>query len=180
MAIIEATAVVSSIKAAFDIAKGVQSLQTSTEVKQAVAEMLDKLVTARMQAMEAAQTEEALLKEVSDLKAEVERLKAWDGEKQRYQLKRFHPGSFAYVMKPEMAAGDPPHSICAHCYQQTKKSLLQDTGRRYNRYRTHHCASCRNEVNLGQEMPDGIAAGGPTEGPIASPVPYDRFRELDD
>ena len=100
--------------------------------------------------------------------------------RQRYQLQRFYPGSFAYALKPEMAAGEPPHYLCANCYQQTKKSLLQDTGKRYARYRTHHCASCKNEVNLGQEMPNNAVVSDLPQEPISSGPRYDRYRELDE
>lgn len=167
MAIAETAAALSSIKAAYDIAKGVHSLQTTTEVKQAIADILDQLVAARTEALEATEKEAALLQQIRDLEAEIDRLKAWDGERERYELKLFRPGSLAYVLKPSMDNGEPPHRLCAHCYQQGKKSILQATSKSEMRYRICHCPSCKTDLPFGEEMPRG-AEQDPPQSPSPS------------
>jgi hypothetical protein len=66
----------------------------------------------------------ALVEKVRELEADMARLKAWETEKQRYKLERLEPGIFVYSLKPEMAAGEPAHTICQTCYQRGSKSIL--------------------------------------------------------
>lgn len=147
--ITEATAAISGIKAAIDIAKGVQALKASTEIRQATSEMLDALLTAKIAAVDAHEAESALIQQVRELEAEIASMKSWDGEKERYELQRFYPGSFAYSLKPELAAGEPPHHLCQHCYESGQKSRLQATDAVRARYRVHRCHTCNDEIVLG-------------------------------
>jgi hypothetical protein len=180
MALVEAaSAVVGTIKAAFDIGKNLESLHTSTEVDKAVAEMLEKLLTARHQAMDALETETALLKRVGELEAQVDHLKAWDSGRENYELKRFHPGVLAYVPKPEVRGNEPPHRLCYGCFQEAKKGVLQPTGERRMRYGVHVCTSCGKELMMmKEEMPDDTAPE-PSEPPQPPAPPYDRYEELE-
>ena len=66
-----------------------------------------------------------LIERIGKLEKQVTDLEAWETEKQRYELKEIAFGSFAYVVKPAMQGTEPPHQICANCYQQAKKSILQ-------------------------------------------------------
>ena len=176
-----AASALTSIKNAYDLAKGLQSLHTTTEVKQAVSDVLDQLITARTDALNTAERETSLLQKISHLEAEIDRLKTWDGERQRYELKRFNPGTLAYVLKPAMADGEPPHRLCAHCYQQRKKSILQATHRVEMRFRISHCPACNTDTPFGEEMvgPEAIALGNEVPPPHGDHDPYDRYRELD-
>lgn len=69
----------------------------------------------------------------------------WEAEKQRYKLTDFGGGTFAYLLKPEAASGEPPHRICAHCYQRDEKSILQfvhrSDGQDY-----YKCPKCGDQV----------------------------------
>ena len=148
MALVEAAAAtVSTIKAAFDIGKGVQSLHTSVEVDQAVAEMLEKLLTARQQAMESLETETALLKRIDELEQEIVRLEDWSAEKQRYELKQAgEEGSFAYRLKDGVQPPEPEHWICPQCYQDGKKSILKHESLPVGRAETLVCTRCDYDI----------------------------------
>lgn len=133
-------------KAAIDVAKGLQSLTTEAAINQAVIDI-------QRSALDAQQGLAAALKRIDELEAEIMDLKAWDGEKERYELKRFHPGTFAYVLRQSSADGEPLHRICANCYHQGKKALLQATSRLELRRRVYRCPSCKTEIAIGDEMP---------------------------
>jgi len=151
----EASAALGSVKAAYDIAKGLQALHTSTEVKQGIADVLNELITARMAAMEAVERESTLLKEIRDLNQQLDQLKAWDGEKERYELRRYYPGTIAFALKPSMAGGEPPHRLCVQCYYGGKKGVLQPTGASQAGYPIHTCSSCdKHAVMHDTEMPE--------------------------
>lgn len=151
----EASAALGSVKAAYEIAKGLQSLHVSTEVKQGISDVLNELITARMAAMEAVERESTLLDEIRDLKRQLDELKRWDGEKERYELQRYYPGTVAYALKPAMAGGEPPHRLCTQCYQESRKGILQPTGKNERGYTVHACSSCNRQAVMTDEvMPD--------------------------
>ena len=133
--------------AAIDIAKGFQSLTNEAAINQAVIDI-------QRSVLDAQQGLAAALKQIDELETEIVELKAWDGEKQRYELKRFQPGTLAYVLRPSSADGEPHHHLCANCYQQGRKALLQATSLLEMRSRTYVCPACRSEYPIGEEMPD--------------------------
>lgn len=147
MAFVEAAAAtVSTIKAAFDIGKGVQSLHTSVEVDQAIAEMLEKLLTARQQAMESLETETSLLKRIDELEHEIARLKDWTAEKERYELADTGQRSLAYRRKEGVEPAEPAHWICPQCYEDGKKSILKHETLPVGRAETLACHRCGFDV----------------------------------
>ena len=96
----------------------------------------------------AAQSEQFTLSQrVRDLEAEVANAKAWDAEKQRYQLQEFPTGALAYVLKPEADNGEPPHRLCANCYQEAHKSILQ-TIARHSSGEVAECQRCKSRLTL--------------------------------
>lgn len=164
--IAEGAAAFGSLKVAIDLAKGVQSLQTSTAVNQAISDILNALVDARSDALDAVETKAALLKRIDELEAELTRLKAWDGEKQRYEMKRYYPGVIAYALKPGMEAEDKTHRLCAACYQKTKKGFLQATAELAVRDRIFQCTECHQKMPLGSEMEEETAPPPQPRAPV--------------
>lgn len=148
-------------KAIFDIAKGINSLSSEVERNQAVIEIQRHAMDANVSLMDAQQAYSAALKHIDNLEQQIVQMKKWSGEKERYQLKRFHPGSLAYALKPEMAGGEPTHLLCANCYENGTKSLLQATHRTPARYRLHLCPSCKSEFEIGGEMENSVGASLP-------------------
>ena len=45
--------------------------------------------------------------------------------RKRFQVTNFGGGTFAYLLKDEAADGEPPHRVCATCYEDGRKSILQ-------------------------------------------------------
>ena len=170
--IVEIKAGYEGAKAAFEIARGVGALKTEAAVNGAIIDIQRHVV-------EAQQGLSASLQTIDALEKEIVRLKDWSAEKERYELKRFEPGSVAYSLKPAMAHGEPPHLLCPNCYQRSEKSFLQATGDQIRRYRVHRCPSCKAELALGPEMPNEMP---PTERQefISPQAPYDRLAELRD
>ncbi len=139
-------------KIALDIAKGMHALKTETAINGAIIDIQRSLLEAQGSLFEANEAYSARLKEIDDLKEEVISLRAWDGEAERYELKRYYPGALAYTLKASMANGQPPHYLCAHCYGKKQKSILQATSRLELRHRVHRCDSCKAEGPIGSEM----------------------------
>jgi hypothetical protein len=117
----------SALKTAFDISKVALGLRDAALIRAKVTEMQGEISTALAGAI-AAQTDQlAMLQRVNDLEKEVADLKAWEAEKQKYELKDVGHGAFAYVRKADAEPTEPPHWLCTNCYNSGKKSILLRT-----------------------------------------------------
>lgn len=118
-------AALASLKAAKDIAEAMVGLRDAAAFQGKLIEFQSKIIDANNAAFAAQEERSALLQRVRDLEEQVARLKAWETEKQRYQLENLYVGSFAYVLKEEARGAEPIHWLCAKCYQEGKKRILQ-------------------------------------------------------
>ena len=107
-----------AFKAMFDMAKALKDINDATIRNGAVIELQEQILGAQV-------AQAALLERVSYLEAEMGRLEAWNAEKQRYELKRLTSGALVYSLKADESNAEPPHDICAACYQRGKKFHLQ-------------------------------------------------------
>ena len=122
MAMIEGA--VTGLKTAGDIIMGLAKLRTITEV-QANAIDLQQIILGVQSSLLSAQSEQmGFLKQIRELKTEVEGLKAWDLQRQRYKLTNPWDGAVTYTLRQSMANGEPAHWICTSCYEVGRKSIL--------------------------------------------------------
>lgn len=130
---------VSSLKTAGDIAKGLMDLKSISEVRGKVIELQSVILSAQSSAMEANAKQSELVDTIRDLKEEIARMKAWNSQKQRYKLTSPWAGAFVYSLKESMKDSEPPHWICANCYENGKKSIIQERGNSKTGYREFFC-----------------------------------------
>jgi hypothetical protein len=147
-------AAVSSLKAAGDIAKGLLSLKTMAEVQSKAIELNQQIIDAQHQIFSANAAQAALVDEVRDLKGQLARMKDWDAQKKRYQLKSPFPGAMAYAVKKEMNEGEPPHYLCTSCFQKEERSILQN-GQNKEGWTLLVCPNprCKSEARTGYRGP---------------------------
>lgn len=119
------SAAFSSLKAASDLAKGLVSLNTTTEVQRRVIELNEKIIEAHQLILLAQATQAALVDRVRDLEREIARMKDWEGQKQRYKLAAPFPGCMVYAVQKSMSNGETPHYLCTSCFQKGEPSILQ-------------------------------------------------------
>lgn len=150
--IAEISAGFSSLNAAKQIIQGLNALNTEIAVNDAKIKLQSLILEAQQGLFAAQQAEAANAEKVALLEKEIMRLKDWSAEKERYELKKYNPGSFAYTPKRGMENGQPSHRLCSHCYEQGKKSILQGTADVSHRYRLHECPSCHFKIPIGEEM----------------------------
>jgi hypothetical protein len=133
----------SALKAIKDLSEAMIGLRDATAFQEKRFELQDKLLAAQTAVFATNQERAALIERVGQLEQEVARLRAWDTEKQRYELKRWGHGAFAYVLKESEARGEPIHALCAACYDRSIKSRLQANGDP-NAYRhAWDCPTCK-------------------------------------
>jgi hypothetical protein len=137
-----------AIKTAFDMAQGLQKIHDTVARDRAVIELQKEILAAQS-------TQAALVEAVGALKGRVAELEAWDADKQRYTLADFGSGLLAYALKDSMANGEPPHYLCAQCYNDKIKSILQTETRFPGRCHVLTCHRCGSDLYLsGAPDPD--------------------------
>lgn len=119
-------AALGGLKTAGEIAKALLQLKSDAERQAKVIELQSVILGAQSSAISAQSDQFAMLEQVRALKEEIGRMKVWETEKQRYQLVTPSDGSTVYALKKAVSNGEPPHYICASCYQEGKRSILQN------------------------------------------------------
>lgn len=153
---VDVTAIASaigSIQSARDIAKTAIGLRDAAVLQAKVSELTDAILAAQASALDAQSEQFALVQRVRDLEEKLVELETWEAEKQRYQLQDFGGGTFAYLLKEDMSGGEPPHRICAACYQKRHKSILQSDGQNYSGQDLYDCPECGTSFRFGKRRP---------------------------
>jgi hypothetical protein len=140
------TGLATSIRAAIEITKAMKDVHDATVLQTKTFELTREILSAQSYAMEAVAAQSALLDLVRQLEKEKAELEAWESEKKRYKLEDVDRGFFAYVLKPGMENGEPPHAICATCYQHSLKSILQSSGHIVVHEHYWFCGECDTKV----------------------------------
>jgi len=119
--------------------------------------------------MEAQAAQAALLHRIRELEEEKTKLEAWTAEKSRYDLHEVSTGVYAYTLKPGMEQGQPFHMLCANCYENGKRAVLQATERLQARRRIHVCPQCKTDYAM-ENVPR------PPPGPSRANTGYEEFK----
>jgi hypothetical protein len=153
-------AAISSLNSAVNIARGMVDLRDSAKIRSKVIELQSAILSAQSNALAAQSDQSLMLQRIRDLEEEVARVKAWNTEKEKYELKETQPGFFAYAIKENARGTEPAHLICASCYQKDQKSILQK--------HTEHsvrCPDCKSIVDIRRPNWPGPDIGGRGGGP---------------
>jgi len=146
MPIAEITAGIASLRATLDIAKAMVGLRDAEAFRAKSIELQESIMRALDSGIEAREAYSKQLDAVRALEAEVAKLKAWDAEKQRYELKSIGYGASAFVLKPDARGIETPHWLCPNCFAQGKKSFFQNTGGMQARNYVYECIGCKSRV----------------------------------
>lgn len=123
-----------------------------------------EILAAQRGAMTAQANEATLLEEVRALKKKVTDLEAWETEKARYELAAIAPNVMVYSVKAAARGVEPPHYICANCYNAGRKSFLNQTANG-SRIEIFECINCRERLTVNKGA----------DGPIRARRDYDIF-----
>src|SRR5215831_3114477 len=116
---------ISAIKAAKNIAEAMIGLRDAAAFQEKRIELQSKILDAQSGMLAAQDERSALVERIRQLEKQVADLEAREREKQRYRLKDFGSGTFAYTLKAEAAEGEPLHHACAKCYKEGHVTILQ-------------------------------------------------------
>lgn len=147
-----AAGVLTSLKTAFDLSKAMMDVAGAVKIQGQIFELQREILSAQSSAMDAQTAQTALLRQIDGLEQEIVRLKDWSAEKQSYELKAVDAGAFAYMKKPGMEGGEDPHWLCANCFGNGQKAVMQYQKDLPPIARTWlakwQCGSCKSEFSV--------------------------------
>ncbi len=71
---------VSGLQSAYGLLKDIADLEQAHAVKSQLGDLLDQMLTARQNAVLVQERESALLREIDDLKKQIDQMETWDAE----------------------------------------------------------------------------------------------------
>ena len=138
---------ISGLKIAGDIAKGFMELKSMADVQGKVIELQSAILSAQGSALSANADQAAMVDEIRSLKEEIARMKAWETQKQRYELQPiWDRAALVYSLKASMSEGEPPHWICTKCYEDGFRMILQPRQGKEGRG-ILACPTCKSELH---------------------------------
>lgn len=144
----EIAAALTSLKAAAEIAKAMIGLHDAATIQAKIIELNREILSAQASALAANEAQSALLQRVGDLEKEIADMKAWETEREKYELKQVgERGAFAYTLKEQSGTSEPSHSLCPNCYEDGRKSILQPK-LRSGLGEMLFCLRCRAEIHV--------------------------------
>lgn len=95
----EISSLIASSKVAYDIAKGIHSLNSEVDRNQSISRILEVLISVQTQALSVNAVAQKLQEEKFDLAKKIMDFKDWTKTKSNYELKELAPGVPAYIRK---------------------------------------------------------------------------------
>lgn len=120
----EIIAFAAAVSHATNIAKAIVSTRDETKLAALNLEFTSAVLELTQKQLVLSQHQQTLLTENETLKKQLAAYERWEQESRRYQLHQLEPGILVYALKPEHAAAQPAHWLCATCYQDRKASIL--------------------------------------------------------
>lgn len=140
-----------SLKAASTISRELIDLVSSKDASEKISEINAKILEAQGLALRTQADQFTLSKKVSELEEELENLKDFRREKQKYELTAVGDTAFVYASKPVIDSGEStPHWLCSTCCDQNRKSILQFQNRDILTIRLDvwKCHVCQAEIRV--------------------------------
>jgi hypothetical protein len=143
-------ALLSAFKTLREMIQGAISARDAQAFKEREAPLKQAVIDAQNEMLEMVVQHAELTRRVGDLETQIARLEEWRRERKRYALTEIAPKVFAYTLKPHADRGEPPHMLCAHCYQRGEKAILQGTDLQFGGW-VYRCPNCRTRINEGRD-----------------------------
>jgi hypothetical protein len=150
-----------ALKAAKDIGSAMINLRDEAAFREKLIEFQSKILDANNAAFAVQEERVELLQRIGELEKNLAEANSWEREKQRYQLKDYGGGTYAYELKAGSESGEPPHKLCVPCLQTGKKGILHFHVENAYSQKMYKCSSCDKDHWLGviREPPDYDVGG---------------------
>lgn len=141
--ITEIAAAATAAKHAYELVKGIGTLHTETEKNAAIIDVQQSIIDVQRQLAEAQHRYDELAQQKRKSDMDLAARDEWAREAARYKLRPINTGVFVYALTA--SDGEVKHWLCAHCFQERRKSILQwQCG-----YTTYVCPRCNSVIDSG-------------------------------
>ncbi|CAN5336608.1 hypothetical protein BH10PSE7_BH10PSE7_16550 [soil metagenome] len=156
----QAMALVSALKSAGEITQAMVGIRDGAKLQSKVIELNGIILSAQNSALASNIDQMRLLEQIRSLEEKLMRLEDWGAEKQRYELKEVGKGCRAYTLKTDVENAQNEHCLCANCFEDRRKSVLQQETRAPGMSRVLVCQHCGSELyTSGIRHPEHKSAG---------------------
>ncbi|MBT2131196.1 hypothetical protein [Aliiroseovarius lamellibrachiae] len=136
------------------VSGGATGLLTSTQIVQNLQEIFsgrkpdlvaaEKLLLSLYKELNQAERNQmSLERALAGLEKELKAADRFAHEAARYELTQTDMGGRVYALKKDDPSGEPPHEICADCFERSEKRILQPSTEKRN---TLVCNTCGSKV----------------------------------
>lgn len=143
----EISSLVASSKAAYDIAKGINSLKSEVDRNESISKILEVLLAVQTQALSVNAVAQKLQEEKYELAKKVMKFEKWSETESQYELKEVAPGTFVYSYKEGIELTEPKHWLCTNCWKDKIKSIIH-LANEGSGNRKYHCPHCKDEFYI--------------------------------
>jgi hypothetical protein len=138
---------ITSLRSAVEITKAMMDISDAERMRTKIVELTKEIMSAQSCALATQSAQLELLQNKRGLEDELTKLKAWNIEKYRYELRSVGPGAIAYVLKQSMRGAEPVHWICANCFESGKKRFLNESHSDLH-FVYHKCQECAGKIRI--------------------------------
>ena len=136
---------ITSIKTAIDIATTLKQVADDTDLKAQTIDLYNTMISLQTDIMTMQAENHALLQENHYISKKLMEVETWENEKSKYSLHEICPQVFVYSPDQTDESSEPNHWLCAKCYNQGVKSILQ-LKRQVPSGHYYICHSCGSEI----------------------------------
>ena len=159
--ITEISSLITSTKAAYEIAKGISALKSEVDKNESISKILEVLLAVQKDALSVSMIAQQLQEEKSDLSKKLLEFEKWSETEEKYELKEIAKGIFVYSYKMVDPSSKPMHWLCPKCFQEKKAHIIQldydsSTVKRYC------CPNCKTVLEIqtpSRNLPPGGRMG---------------------
>lgn len=141
-AIAEGVAALNSLRSLYEIAKSARNSNDPEKIRADAAQMFDLAFAAREQTAALQEERNAAMLELAALKAEVEKAKRFDEQRENYAREITHTGTTVYREKNSAGAQGQSPYYCPHCFGNKQLSILNPFSPSIQREMVHTCPIC--------------------------------------
>jgi hypothetical protein len=123
--IVEISSLIASSKAAYDIAKGIDSLKSEVDRNESISRILEVLLSIQRHALSVNAIAQKLQEEKHELTIRIMELEKWHETEMQYELREVASGIFVYAYKVTDNPTKPMHWLCPKCFQEKKPHIIQ-------------------------------------------------------
>lgn len=144
--IAEISSLVASSKAAYDIAKGINSLKSEIDRNESVSKVLEVLLAVQTQALSVNAIAQKLQEEKYELTKKVMEFEKWSETISQYELKEIAPGVLVYAYKKSDNSKEPMHWLCPNCFDTKRQKSIFQRMAQDGRGTHYACHGCGNKI----------------------------------